>query len=109
MANIKLKFKKVELGTKTLEDFCKEKVNEKSKSIRNKGLGAYDSYIEAFEDLFHNKYCILNGICVEITEKIEDEGFSLLKDNGDGTFEYAISYHDGANHWTDFLKEEICK
>ena len=30
----------------------------------------------------------------------------LIKHNADGTIDIMMYYDDGANHWTDFLKDE---
>ena len=106
-STMKMKLRKVDLGTKTLMEFCTEKVNASSKKYRNKGLcGDYDDYIQAFGQEFLSKYVIIGTSVFEITDMTENEPFTLASKNEDGTFNFVINYDDGANFWTEFLEEK---
>ena len=103
MANLQAKLQKVTLTEETLLQFCERKVKEKSKSIRNKGLGLYDDWIEAFTDLCDKEYIILDDDTLfKVIEWKEDDYFLQINHNSDGTVDMAMSYH-GTTHWRDNL------
>lgn len=99
MANLQAKLRKVTLTEETLSQFCERKVKEKSKAIRNKGLGLYDDWIEAFNDLCDD-YLLLDDTLFKVLNMKEDENFLLISHNVDGTIDIAMDYH-GATHWRD--------
>ena len=104
---MKMKLRKVDLGTKTLMEFCTEKVNAASKRYRTKGLcGDYEDYIEAFGQELLNKYVIIGTSVFEIINKVENEDFISVSKNVDGTFDFIINYNDGASFWTEYLEEK---
>jgi hypothetical protein len=103
----RLKLKPVNLNGKSVEDFCAEKVVAADKRIRNKGLeGNYENYREAFDDILSDKFFRKEDKIYEILVNQENEADILIKHNADSTIDIMMYYDDGANHWTDFLKDE---
>lgn len=105
-STIKMKLTKVNLGSKTLMEFCTEKVN----AFRKKGLqDDYDDYIDAFDQELMNQYVIIGTDVYSISEKTENEYFTSVGKNTDGSFTFIINYNDGSSFWTEHLDEKDFK
>ncbi len=121
---LKMKLHKVDLNTKTLMEFCVEKVNAVSKKIRKNGIEHYyDNYIQAFKQELIEKYVIIDENVFEISDKNEEFHSSSIftkfgetnkysttvNKNIDGTFDVYINHNNGSSFWTEHLEEKHFK
>jgi uncharacterized protein YaaN involved in tellurite resistance len=105
VSSVRLKLNLVNLNDSTIEQFAEEQVKKESKSIRNKGLGLYDSYLEAFDDLLSDKYFRKGDKVYRIASEVENESDILVVDNKDNTFDVMIYYNNGADTWQSLLRD----
>ena len=56
-----------------------------------------------------NKFYVVNGAVYENIEDREVDDLCFLKDNGDGTFNYAIEFYNGSTWLGECIEHELKK
>lgn len=92
--------KEVDLGGKTLEDWCKI---ECERLKINKSM-EYDSYLEIFLETYSN-YKLLNDKLYLCKDKELDEGeINYMFKNPDGTYSYVMQFYNGGTYLDEVLE-----
>lgn len=63
-------------------------------------------------EFMEDKYYVVNGVIYEVIEEDEFDPYddiSILKDNGDGTYDYFISFYNGDICLREFIEDELEK
>ena len=102
------KLKKVDLGNKSVEEWCKNRCNlEGITELRSYN----NNWTEEFRDTFYEKYFFAKG---QIFEAFDHKEFDYkdiyyLKDNGDGTFDFVMKFYNGGTCLSECIEEELEK
>lgn len=68
-----------------------------------------DTYDDEFME---DKYYVVNGVIYEVIEEDEldpYDDFSMLKDNGDGTYDYFMTFYNGDTWLRECIEDELEK
>jgi len=89
--------------SQSIEDWCKEKCNCELSSYNN-------TWQEQLMDKFTEVYFIINGKIYEAFDHTEfDDDISHLEDNGDGTFDFIMKFHNGGCCLSECIEDEFKK
>ena len=74
----------------------------------NRGSWEYLFFDNCYDFDMDDKFYVVNGIVYEtIEDKEVDDDASLLKDNGDGTYDYFIEFYNGGTCLQEILEENL--
>ena len=82
--------------------------------ISNENSGPWESlFRDDYSYYFmEDKYYVVNGIIYEVIEEEELGPYgdiSILKDNGDGTYNYSMTFYNGISDLRDCIEDELEK
>ena len=84
-------------------------VSEKSGYRRNRGVWEYLFFDICIDFDMEGKFYVVNGAVYENIEDREADDLCFLKDNGDGTFNYAIEFYNGSTWLGECIEHELKK
>ena len=82
---------------------------ENSGCRRNRGVWEYLFFDTSIDFDKENKFYVVNGAVYENIEDREVDDLCFLKDNGDGTFNYAIEFYNGCTWLGECIEHELKK
>ena len=103
---------------KTFTDLSEQEIQDAYQRVvdynyrGNKGPWEYlfqDNYLDEFME---DKYYVVNGMVYETIEEEEldpYDDFSKLKDNGDGTYDYLMTFYNGGTFLRECIENELEK
>ena len=104
------KLRKVVLTeNQSIEDFCKEKLNE----VGITELKSYhNDWIDALQCEFRDRYFIVKDIIFEAFDHVEVDPYDDIydiKENQDGTYSFIMRFYNGGTHLGECIEEELEK
>ena len=76
---------------------------------RDRGIWEYLFFDTCYDFDMENKFYVVNGAVYENIEDREPDDLCFLKDNGDGTFDYAIEFYNGVFCLGECIEHELKK
>ena len=76
---------------------------------RDRGIWEYLFFDTCIDFDMENKFYVVNGAVYENIEDREPDDLCFLKDNGDGTFDYAIEFYNGCTWLGECIEHELKK
>jgi hypothetical protein len=96
-------------------DLTEEEINEayhcaeNYKYRRNRGPWEYLFFDNCYDFDMEDKFYVVNGNIYETIEHKEVDEASFFKDNGDGTYDYFMSFYNGEICLIDCIENELEK
>jgi hypothetical protein len=105
------KIKKVDTGIGTLESFMEAVIKEKNQwndylKMKNEYSETIEEY---FQDQFYEKYVMIGDELYEIliTSFHDTEDIFKATDNGDGTYDFVVSYYNGGCSFGEAIEKAM--